>query len=128
MKKFPAFMVGILSLMLVFGFVLTGCDKDVDDDNPFTGTWSGEIEMGEKKVAVTLTITRSTWEAQELSKGTYIRNGNIATMTVTHEWEDDSKSWKVGSGEATATVSGNTLVSSGNFGGSSIKTFTFTRQ
>jgi uncharacterized protein (DUF2147 family) len=104
MKKYSMFMAGILGIMLVFVMVLAGC-KTEPDPNPFEGTWKGE-EGGD-----TLTITDSGWEVEENSKGTYTRDGNNATLTVTHSWDEDNKKWEEEAGAATfsATVSGNTL-------------------
>jgi hypothetical protein len=73
-----------------------------DSANPFLGTWTGE--------GLILTVTGSSWEAQETVKGSYTRIGNTAVLSVTHYWEYNR--WIKQEEELppyTATVSGNTL-------------------
>ncbi|MDR3115443.1 MAG: hypothetical protein LBU25_07980 [Treponema sp.] len=116
MKKYSAFMAGILGLMLVFGFALMSCKTDDDggtEDNPFVGTWSGD--------GGTIIVTDSGWEWKENSKGTYARDGSTATLTVTHSWDEDAEEWVGFDGEAkaSATVSGETLTIT--FGDNSLK-------
>jgi putative transposon-encoded protein len=116
MKKYSAFMAGILGFLLVFGFALTACDSGGDDDsnktddsgssNPFLGTWSG-------REGFTLTIGASDWtikeNTQEYMKGTYTHSGNSATLTVTHYWDEEKWVAVPEPMTGSATVSGSTL-------------------
>jgi hypothetical protein len=111
MKTKHGLFFGFTVLALAAVFTLTGCDNPSgssrvgrsDPSNPFIGTWTGNGE--------TLFITNSGWEAERTAKGTYTRNGNTATFTATHFWNDGA--W-VAAGSAalfsTGTVSGNTMV------------------
>jgi hypothetical protein len=98
-----SFLAGMFCLALVCGLLIAGCDSNDDGDNPFVGTWTGGGQ--------TVTITASTWEMAEEAKGTYTRNGNTATLTPTHYWDDGE--WVEIPAEyvssSTVTVSGNTM-------------------
>jgi hypothetical protein len=127
MKKYSMFMAGILGAMLVFVMVLAGCKTDPDPEpNPFEGTWKGTVDGR----SVTLTITDSGWTTEGLAKGTYTRNGNTATFTQTHEWDDDNEEWEEAGDNAqtsSATVVGTTMTVAYN-DGSKIRTGTLTKQ
>jgi hypothetical protein len=81
-------------------------DSGGGSSNPFVGTWFGD--------GGALTITDSTWEASEAARGSYTRSGNTATLTTTHYWDEDYRTWvTMPSGMTspiTVTVSGDTMV------------------
>ncbi|MDR2393385.1 MAG: hypothetical protein LBD93_04430 [Treponema sp.] len=111
MRKYSAFMTGILSLLLVFGFALTACDTGGDDDDsttPFEGTW--------KDGDYTLVIGSSDWtglhDGDNMAKGTYEYEGDTATFEQTHQWTD-GKWEEIPTTEMKATVNGDTLTLAG---------------
>ena len=78
MKKNNFFILGILAILLIFGMVLTGCNKELD----VSGTWVGDINGAE----LTVNITKIGWTASVLSfghtdTGSYLRDGNVARLT-----------------------------------------------
>jgi hypothetical protein len=101
--KSKVFLMGILSVMLVFGLTLTSCSDDDDDgDNPFAGSWTGTAIMDGQSASATITVTNSGWNFKVPSismneSGTYTRDNNSATLK--------SGSSTIG----TANVSGSTL-------------------
>jgi hypothetical protein len=86
--------------------------------NPFVDTWTGE--------GFTLTISTSTWEMEEIAKGTYTYNNNVAAILATHGWTGTN--WEsIPAGEqftATATISGGNTLS---ITGTPMGTITLTR-
>jgi hypothetical protein len=73
--------------MLVFGMVLSGCDNgngsgsDDDGDNPFKGTWNGNVESISVVIGdSTFEVTGNGWK----QKGTYTYKGNTGQITITH--------------------------------------------
>jgi len=101
MKK--KFFIGMFSILLILGLVMTSCSLDDpkggsgsgSDSNPFEGTiWKGTID-GE---SATLVITSSSWSIihdGHTSEGSYTYSGNTATFD--------------GDFHGTATISGSTL-------------------
>jgi hypothetical protein len=130
MKTKRGLFFGFVVLALTAVFVLAGCDNPTGGDrsrdgtsgsNPFVGTWTGNVDGG----TVSLTVTASTWEVTGLYRGTYTRNGNVATFTATHYWDGG---WEAIPPEysqqpTTVTVSGNTMA--GSFEG---QPMTFTKE
>jgi hypothetical protein len=91
--KNKRFLVVLISLMLVCGFVMVGCDNGTTNDetkgNPFVGTW----EQNSGKAPAKFVITNTTWVFyydNEYTKGTYTYEGKIATFVTTEEWDDEN--------------------------------------
>jgi hypothetical protein len=79
-KKFWA---GILGILLVFSFVLVGCDNSTNGEpDIFEGTWIGTGErQGATMVAANGSYTEI-FNGTEIIKGTYSVAGNMVTMTM----------------------------------------------
>jgi hypothetical protein len=79
-------LVGILGILLVFSFVLAGCDHGGggDDTDVFAGTWIGEgKEQGHTMVASDGSyLVRQDSDGLEFLNGTYTVTGNTITMKM----------------------------------------------
>jgi hypothetical protein len=97
MKK-NRFIVGIASLVLVFGLIVIGCDNGTTDEepNPFIGMWERTFRQTGNNGTSTgqYTITKTDWtflyNGENDTKGTYTYEGNVITFLETHEWEDNT--------------------------------------
>jgi hypothetical protein len=120
-RKYAA-LAGIISILLVFGFVFTACpqdsgsgdsdtekakdtdakDKEDEDDNPFIGDWVGANKESED---YTLTVTAAKWTLKEgktkAAEGTYTYSGKKAAVTLSGllYWDDDEKDYVWGTPE-----------------------------
>ena len=86
------FGVGILALVLVFGFSVIGCDSGSDDNggipSGLVGTWTfTETEDGETFTQTVVLRSNNTFETQmngtDFMRGTFSTNGNNMTITTT---------------------------------------------
>ena len=96
MKKSNAFLLGMISILLIFGLLLTGCGNGTEngsnngggpggDPGGLAGTWRGYYEGS----VVTLMITNTGWTASAPSlgyfdSGTYIMDGITARIISTY--------------------------------------------
>jgi hypothetical protein len=83
MKNFLK-LLGIIALVAVIGFSMVACDDGSDDgggggSNPFIGTWKSSNGYVMVFAASTFTITSANGSVES---GSYTRNGNSASMTV----------------------------------------------
>ncbi|MCL2180228.1 MAG: hypothetical protein FWB83_03785 [Treponema sp.] len=90
--------LGIVVLMLLVSFGMTGCDEG-KDGNPFIGNWAG-TDFDGKLINVTITDNSVVilYNSGSSYTGTYTYTGNTATFSVT------------GMGSGTGTISGNTMI------------------
>jgi hypothetical protein len=95
--KNKRFLVVLISLMLVCGFALVGCENgttdEEQDDNPFIGTW----ELKDKDGTYSFIITNDSWtfknNGEDDEKGTYTYQDSSITLVATHEWDSDTNKW-----------------------------------
>jgi uncharacterized lipoprotein NlpE involved in copper resistance len=92
MKKEQVFcLAGILGILLVFSFVLVGCDNGSTEDakkSPFEGTWVGD---GGK-----LVVNGNVYTAENASgsfKGTFTYTNDEITVRWTHIYVPSIKKW-----------------------------------
>jgi hypothetical protein len=76
------FWLGIPVIVLVFGFMVVGCDNGSTDrdggaDISLNGTWVGEG-------STELKLNNGNFEVSSGRKGTYTTSGSNGTITVTH--------------------------------------------
>lgn len=89
------FWLGILTMVLVFGMTIIGCDDDSSDDDKETlydpeGIWDFHLG-GSENAVVTVAGNNYTFSAGGgvTDAGTFTRNGNVATMrTSTSGWNN----------------------------------------
>jgi hypothetical protein len=93
--KDKRFFVGMLVLMLVFGFIFVGCDNGTTDNtsaNPFVGTWVNDAS------GYTLEIDQNNWvlknDGENYLKGKYAFNERNATLSVDYNWDDENHDWQ----------------------------------
>jgi hypothetical protein len=110
--KTRAFLVGMVSLLLTFGFGLSACDDGNDNGggssggNPFVGTWNGTDDGGNR---IRIVVASSSWTASWPDN-----NGpdvNSASGTYTYEGNTTILSYEGGTA-GTASISGNKMTGS----------------
>jgi hypothetical protein len=86
---------GMLALVLVFGFILAGCDNGTTGDtltNPFVGTWVN-VDLD-----YTLEIAQNNWVLksgkENYLKGKCAFNERDATLSVDYNWDDENLDWQ----------------------------------
>jgi hypothetical protein len=78
MKTNNLFLLGMLVVMLTFGLVLAGCNKEID----ITGTWKGDVQGYDLMVTITkIGWTSSIPDLNNTDTGTYERDGNTGRLT-----------------------------------------------
>jgi len=78
---------GIIAVVALVGFTMIACEEA--EDNPFVGTWEGEMDDGD---TVKIVAKDTTWEMffgasgnVVAMSGSYTYTGNVATMTGTFQ-------------------------------------------
>jgi hypothetical protein len=112
--------IGLIGVLLVFGFVLIGCDINGDTNkNPFVGTWSNgtttsqsimlrsiqnsisadmEMRNSTGQIILTYVFTENEWEIRRndipLEKGKYAYTSTQITTTFTHQYNTTNAQWE----------------------------------